>query len=150
MEPASAADGVPSPPVPDRLSAILRAHVHALLAELADAGVVPQPDVASGRGADWRALLLVLPNSPGRPLPPLTGCDRDCLAVLGRAGEPLSAARVRRALRDGTLGVRRRWGLATVKRSLARLKADGWIRNARTGRRGYYLETCPLFQPPGG
>jgi hypothetical protein len=149
-QPSPAADSVQSPPMSDRLSAILRTHVNALLAELANAGVVPQPDVASGRGTGWTVLLLVLPNSPGQRMPPLTACDRDCLAVLGRAKEPLSAARVRRALKDGTLGVRRRWGLATVKRSLARLKADGWIRNSRTGRRGYYLETLPLFQPPAG
>jgi hypothetical protein len=76
----------------------------------------------------------------------LTACDLDCLSLLGRAGEPLSAERIRRELDKTNMAV---YSLATLKRSLARLHERGIADNNRCTPRGYYLpERLPLFCGP--
>jgi hypothetical protein len=77
-------------------------------------------------------------------VPGLTECDRDCLAFLAAAREPLSAARVRRELEKKDIAIHAE---ITVKRSLARLKRLGLVCNRRKAPRGYYLpENLPLFR----
>ena len=89
-------------------------------------------------------LLVAFGTPPGEEVAGLTECDRDCLALLAQACEPLSAARVRRELEGRGIGI---WGIATVKRSLARLKRIELIHNSRHSPRGYDLaENLPLFQ----
>jgi hypothetical protein len=50
-------------------------------------------------------LVLAYPVLPGEDTPVLTDCDKDCLALLAQAQEPLSAARVRRILEKRGIGI---------------------------------------------
>src|SRR5205823_14947783 len=98
------------------------AHLKACRSELAAAGAVPRAEAAYGAAGGWHALLVAAPVPPGLGVPDLTGCARDCLAVLLAAQQgqrALSADRVWKALKDGEYKIRRRWGKATVKRTLA-------------------------------
>jgi hypothetical protein len=87
---------------------------------------------------------VAVPTPAGEDVPGLTECDRDCLAYLAAACEPLSAARVRRELEKKGIAIHAE---ITVKRSLARLKRLGLVANSRKTPRGYYLpENLPLFR----
>jgi hypothetical protein len=103
--------------------------------------------VATAHG--WNVLVIVAPATPCQDERPdlLSECDRDCLAQLAQAKEPLSGVRVRRGLEKGGIGV---WGIATVKRSLAKLRRLKLVSNSRRGARGYFLpETAPIVRKAG-
>ena len=76
---------------------------------------------------------------------PRVECERDCLELLLQLHEPMSAARLRRALEERGVGV---WAGITVKRALARLhKQLRIIRNNRRGARGYWHPDAPSLFP---
>jgi hypothetical protein len=128
----------------DRVRALVQTVAATCLGELADAGVVPRPEGVLQAWAGWSVLVLTFPTPAGEGEPGLTDCDKDCLALLARADEPLSAARVRRDLERRGIGI---WAEVTVKRALAKLKGRGLVCNSRRSRRGYYLpENLPLFR----
>jgi Fe2+ or Zn2+ uptake regulation protein len=75
--------------------------------------------------------------------PDLTECDRHCLTLLATQQRPISCYQLCKELESRGIGV---WGIATVKRSLARLKRLGAVANSRKRPRGYYLpEKQSLF-----
>jgi hypothetical protein len=128
----------------DRVRALVQAMAATCLGELADAGAVPRPEGVLRSWEGWTVLLLAFPTPAGDGEAGLTDCDRDCLALLAQAREPLSAARVRRDLEKRGIGI---WAEITVKRSLARLKRRRLVCNSRRCPRGYYLpENLPLFR----
>src|SRR4051812_12916119 len=95
------------------------------LQALQGTGEAPRPDAAVQSGGGWTVLVIAFPPPAGGGAPPgLTPCDRDCLALLAQVSEPLSGARVRRELKKRGLPA---WSIATVKRSLAKLKRLGLV-----------------------
>jgi hypothetical protein len=60
------------------------------LFDLAQANETPRPEAAVEAGGGWSVLVLAYPVLPGEDTPVLTDCDRDCLALLAQAQEPLS------------------------------------------------------------
>jgi hypothetical protein len=91
-------------------------------------------------------VVLAYPTPAGDRAQALTPCERDCLTLLGRAQEPLSAAQVRTELEKRGLAIHAE---ITVKRSLARLKRLGLVGSSRTGHRGYFLpDHGALFRQP--
>jgi hypothetical protein len=126
----------------DTLLALLMGHARACLAEVRQAGET-RPEAVLHENAGWTILLTVFPTPTSNELPGLTECDRACLVLLAQAQEPLSGYRARKELERRQFGI---FGLATVKRSLARLKRLGLICNSRRRPRGYALpSTLPLF-----
>lgn len=97
-----------------------------------------QPLVASRMVNGWAVLVVAAPLLPPEAAA-LTECEKDCLVLLARAGVPLSGLRCHRLLDREDIGV---WGVATVKRALARLKRRGLVNGSRFSPRGYSL-------PPG-
>jgi hypothetical protein len=89
---------------------------------------------------------VVYPWSPGEGDHGLTDCERDCLRLLARTAEPLSGVRVRNQLESQGLGI---YGLATVKRCLARLKKRGVLTNSKRRPRGYSLLEPPFVRAAG-
>jgi hypothetical protein len=104
----------------------------------------PRPEAVLEARGGWTVLAFALPTPAGLGVPGLTECDRDCLALLAQAPEPLSAARVCRDLEKRGLGI---YAEITVKRSLAKLKRWGQLGTRRRAPRGYYLpDNLPLFR----
>jgi hypothetical protein len=128
----------------DRVRSLVVGHGSACLAELEQSAAIPRAEASLQNGARWTLLVVALPLPTGQGVPGLTECDRDCLALLARSNEPLSAARARRELERGTGGV---YAEITVKRSLTKLKRLGIVCNSRKRPRGYYLpEALPLLR----
>jgi hypothetical protein len=98
----------------DPVRSLVVAHGSACLAELEQSPSVPRAEATLQNGARWTLLVVALPVPAGQDVPGLTECDRDCLALLARSREPLSAARARRELERGTGGI---YAEITVKRS---------------------------------
>jgi hypothetical protein len=73
-------------------------------------------------------VVIVTPAAPGDGLDNLTQCDRDCLALLAQATAPMPGVRVRKELEDRHISV---WGVATVKRSLSRLRRLKLVSNSK-------------------
>jgi hypothetical protein len=127
----------------DSLVSAVEGYADACLADLRKAGAEPRAVLGARSGGGWTVLLVAMPTPPPDDGAGLTECDRDCLALLARATEPLSAARVRRSLEKQGVGIHAE---ITVKRSLARLRKRGVVCNSRTRPRGYYLpNNLPLF-----
>jgi hypothetical protein len=101
----------------DRVRSLVSAYAQECLEDLSRAGCVPRADAAVRAGGGWTVLLVASPTPAGDGVPGLTECDRDCLAYLAVACEPLSAARVRRELEKKGIAIHAE---ITVKRSLAR------------------------------
>jgi hypothetical protein len=99
------------------------------LARLQTTGETLRPEAVIRTGGGWTVCLLAYPTSTGDEPPGLTPCDRDCLALLAQVQEPLSGVRARRELEKRGIGI---YGVATVKRSLAKLKRMGLVTNSRT------------------
>jgi hypothetical protein len=130
------------PDTVDPVRSLVVGHGTACLAELERSAAVPRTEAALQSGERWTLLVVALPVPTGQDIPGLTDCDRDCLALLARSCEPLSAARVRRELERGTGGV---YAEITVKRSLTKLKRMRIVSNSRRRPRGYFLsEALPL------
>jgi hypothetical protein len=134
---------MPDSPI-DPVRSLVVGHGSACLLELEQSAAIPRAEATLQQGTRWALLVLALPVPAGQGIPGLTECDRDCLALLARSNEPLSAARVRRELERGTGGV---YAEITVKRSLTRLKRLGIVCNSRRRPRGYFLpEALPLLR----
>jgi len=120
-------------------------HAQACLTGLQQTGERPRAEAALRAGQVWGVLVIAFPTQEeGEGERPPTQCEQDCLALLAQAGKPLSGVRVCRELDKRGLGV---YGVATVKRALARLKRKGLISKSRTSPRGYFLpEALPLYQ----
>lgn len=104
----------------------------------------PHPEAAVRSAGGWTVLVLAYPTPDGPRHVGLTDCDKDCLSLLAQSRAPLSAERVCRDLEKQRIGV---YGIATVKRALARLKRTGLVCNSRRSPRGYYLpELLPLLE----
>ena len=87
---------------------------------------------------------MIAPQAPSEGVAGLSGCDRDCLALLGSADEPLSAARVRDELEQRGDAIH---GLITVKRSLAKLRRMKLVSNSKKSPRGFFLpDRLPLLR----
>jgi hypothetical protein len=128
----------------DKVRSLVGGYAKECLGDLTQADQPPRPEAAVEAGGGWSVLVLAYPTLPGDGIPGLTDCDRDCLALLAQAQEPLSAARVRCTLEKRGVGIHAE---ITVKRSLARLKRRGLVGNRRRAPRGYYLpEHLPLFR----
>jgi Fe2+ or Zn2+ uptake regulation protein len=129
----------------DRVRVLIGRCARDCLGDLVRAGVVPRPEVAICAEAGWSVLLLLaFPSCPTERVRGLSACDRDCLFLLSRAEEPLSASRVCRELeKRGKLHA----GI-TVKRSLRHLTAIGAVGHCEKKPRGYCLrDHGPLFRP---
>ena len=127
---------------PADLQELVTSHTQALLADLPEAGA-PQHTAALDSAHGWTVLLAIFPTREKLEATNLTPCDKDCLSILATSEEPLSGARARLEMKKRGW---RRWGLATVKRSLAKLKKLGLVANNRRRPRGYYLEEAmPLL-----
>jgi hypothetical protein len=128
----------------DRVRTLLEGYAEGCLARLSLTGDAPRPD-AVVRESDGRTVLLVtFPTPPGGQMPRLTECDRNCLSYLAAACEPLSAARLRKALEKERSAIH---GLITVKRSLSKLKRMGLVACSRRRPRGHFIpEGLPLLQ----
>jgi hypothetical protein len=128
----------------DAVRSLVQGYAQECLGDLAQRGDVPRPEAAVVEGGGWTVLVVAFPTPPGEHVPGLTDCDRDCLALLAKVQEPLSAARVRRELEKRGTAIHAE---ITVKRSLARMKRRGLVGNSRRAPRGYYLpENLPLFR----
>src|SRR5262249_39593167 len=115
------------PQPPDGANPVRRdvvAHAEGCAGSLAAAGQRPQPEAAVRTGGGWTVLALAHPPPDGAGHVGLTDCDVDCLSLLAQTRAPLSAERVCRGLEKHRIGV---YGIATVKRALARLKRMGLV-----------------------
>jgi hypothetical protein len=132
-----------NPPAEDTVQPIVAAHAEGCLTALLQSA--PRAEAALRTGRGWTVCLLAFPTPAGATEPPgLTACDRDCLALLAQAQEPLSGTRARKELEKRSIGI---YGLVTVKRSLAKLKRLGLVSNSKRSPRGYFLpENLPLFR----
>jgi hypothetical protein len=137
---------MPEPTGVEMVRAVLDGFAAACLESLLGAGAPPRPVSAVLSGGGWTVRVSVSP-SPADPgaAPRLSECERDCLELLVQLHEPMSAARLRRALEERGVGV---WAGITVKRALARLhKQLRLIRNNRRGARGYWHPDAPSLFP---
>src|SRR4051794_39881504 len=112
----------------DRVRSIVAGYAGLCLRDLVEAGEMPRAEVASAAEGDWLVIAIAMLKPSAESLPDLAACDYDCLQLLAQDPRPLSVASVRRRLEKDGIGV---WGIATVKRSLARLKRLGIICNSR-------------------
>src|SRR5262245_61339124 len=101
----------------DRAHSLVSGYAHACLADLQQAGQ-PRVETALSSAQGWTVLVMTFPTTAGQDSPSLTECDRDCLRLLSVLREPMSAVRIRKEMEVRGVGIH---GLATVKRSLARL-----------------------------
>jgi hypothetical protein len=96
--------------------------------------------VAVAVGGGWKVTVLVERDAPAEPL---TECDSHVEELLLHSQYGLSARGIRNKLkRAGHL-----WGIATVKRSLAKLKRLGCVYASRKRPKGYWhRQNLPLFR----
>jgi hypothetical protein len=132
----------------DPVESVVEACNELCLEGLVESGRAPRAEAAWSSRGGWTVISLAVPTPGGEESPRLTACDIDCLRLLASSDEPVSGVRARREMETRSIGV---YGLATVKRALARLKRLGVVANARRGARGYYLPAnAPLFRRPAG
>jgi hypothetical protein len=130
-------------PEQDPVRALVARSAQSCLDDLFRSGQAPRPEPVLRSSAGWTVLVVAYPTPDGFPALQLSDCDQDCLSLLAQARSPLPAVRIRRELEERGLGV---WGIATVKRSLARLKRLRLVGNSRRSPRGYSLEeNAPLL-----
>jgi hypothetical protein len=129
----------------ERVRAALCQHLESCLTILQASVTVAQVEVELRVASNWSVLLIAFPTPKNQSDSVcLSDCEKACLALLGQLSEPISGLRACGELERRGLGI---YGEATVKRALARLKNRGFIANARTKRRGYYLpEASPLHR----
>jgi hypothetical protein len=125
--------------------AILTGYAQAICTDLGDAGEAPHTEAVVFSQEGWTVCLLAYPTPPPQ-LPPLARTDLAVLQALSRyPDDRLPARRITEVLaRDK----KTRYSEITIKRALKRLMALGLVRNARRGRRGYFLDgrVPPLFR----
>src|SRR5262245_22831717 len=132
---------MPEPAI-DRVRCLVQSHADACLADLAASGCIPRPPESHRLTASGWSVLVIAMAAPV-DAPDLTECDRACLTLLAGLSQPISGVLARRELEKRGIGI---FGLATVKRSLARLKRLDLVCNSRHRKRGYYLpDNLPLF-----
>ncbi|MFO0929420.1 MAG: hypothetical protein U0736_20725 [Gemmataceae bacterium] len=122
----------PAPIHPAR--SLAAAHAHAFLAELLARGEPPAVDTAACADGGQTVLVMRYPTPAGGQ-PALGPCDLDCLRLLA-AGGRLTAERLRDELEARRFGIH---SIATVKRSLKRLRDLGLVCSSRHSPRGYHL-----------
>jgi hypothetical protein len=120
----------------DKAGSLASGHAGLILDDLLNSNAVPAPTAATVSAAGWCVTVVIAPQSPGEGVAGLTDCDRDCLALLDSADQPLSAARIRDELERRGEAIH---GLITVKRSLAKLRRMKLVSNSRKSPRGYFL-----------
>src|SRR5262249_37520524 len=128
----------------EKVRALLCDPARACLTALQEAEHTPQPAAALHTSAGWTVLLLCSPTSVGVEVAGLRTSARDCLGLLARVRESLSGVRVRAELERRGIAI---YGEATVKRSLAKLKRQGLVRNSRKTPRGYSLPATLSLGP---
>src|SRR5262249_36785544 len=101
----------------DRAHSLVGGYARQLLLDLQHAGQ-PRAETALVSEGGWTVLVMSSPSPGGQDVPDLTECDRDCLRLLAGLREPISAVRARKEMEARGIGI---YGVATVKRSLARL-----------------------------
>lgn len=109
-------------PSTDKAQSTVEVDACACLNDLEKAGILPRQLLATRSGGGWTVLLVAMPAASVDDRSGLSDCDRDCLAMLLRVTEPLSAARIRRALEKQDIGI---YAEITVKRSLTKLRKRG-------------------------
>jgi hypothetical protein len=124
----------------DPLRALIDCHARDCLTELLAGGATPVSDAVVMTNGKWSVLLAVYRTPPEGGVPSLTTCERDCLVMLAKQEEAVSAHQLWEKLlnREDT----RKWAEITIKRSLVRLKKHGQIcttRKGPRGSRGYWL-----------
>jgi hypothetical protein len=131
----------------DPVRSQLDGQARALLEGLAQTGLEPRPDATLQKRDGWTVLVICFPSPASQELPPgLSECDRHCLSMLGQAQQPVSAKWIRRELERQRIEV---YGIATVKRSLSKLKKLKLVLSSRKRPRGYSLANhLPLFDHP--
>jgi hypothetical protein len=133
------------PSTVDRVRSLVTGHAQLLSGDLASVPDPPRPETAVVSDQGWTVLVVAVPTPPGAGVPDLTECERDCIAVLMAADGPRSGVRVHRLLKRANAF----YGLATVKRALARLKRLGILTNSRRAPQGYAVAgDFPLFRRP--
>jgi hypothetical protein len=106
---------VPEPT--DKAPSLVTGYARSCLLDLRHAGQ-PRAETALASEGGWTVLVMAFPSPAGQDVPDLTECDRDCLRLLGQLRQPMSAVRIRKEMDVRGIGI---YGVATVKRSLARL-----------------------------
>lgn len=134
----------PAPTDPAR--PLAAAHAHAFLAELLQRAVPPAVDAVTCAEGGHTILVMRYPTSAGGRSPGLSPCAVDCLRLLASRGERLTAERLRDELEARRIGIH---SIATVKRSLKRLRELGLVRSSHCSPRGYHLaDIAPSHQGP--
>src|SRR5262245_47235378 len=129
----------------DKIRSLVEGYADACLCDLRDAADAPRQQVTVQGAGGWTVFLAVFPTPRAADTLALTECERHCLALLARKRFPVPAARLRTELER--FGADTTFGIATVKRALARLKAAGLVGNRKRGLRGYFLlDDLPLLQ----
>ncbi len=123
---------------PDPVRALLTEAARQILESLHPLPAQTAPVVVKVEGLDALVTITVVPGGV-RAVSRLSPCERDCLAVLSRAGRRLTGTEIMDALARHGL----RWSQVTVWRSLARLHKRGYVDNSKTAPQGYVLIACP-------
>ena len=111
-------------------------------------GALPHALSLLAQAHGWSALVILTPSALGEGIDGLSQCDRDCLTLLAQATVPLSGVSVRKQLEKRGIGI---WGIATVKRSLAKLRKMKLICNSKKGARGYSIpDVSPIVRKAAG
>jgi hypothetical protein len=128
----------------DRAACVASSVVGTILDNLHAIQEPPHAAAACGSAHGWSVVVIFTPAALGDGLDGLTQCDRDCLALLAQTIVPLPGVRVRKELENRHIGV---YGVATVKRSLSRLRRLKLVSNSKRGQRGYFLpESSPIVR----
>jgi hypothetical protein len=128
----------------DRVGSLVEGYAELALDDLLQAGALPCLRAAVRISGGLKVTVTVEPAQQGDGTPEaLTECDHLVEQLLRGAQYALSAKGIRKKLqKDNQL-----WGLATVKRSLAKLKRLGRVVASRKRPKGYWhADNHPLFR----
>src|SRR5262245_16813201 len=103
----------------DRAGSLVNGYGEMLLADLKSSGDTPRPAAYNDTAHGWTVLVIACPVPAGERVPGLNPCAKDVLTLLASTDEPLSAARIRKAMEKEGIGVHAQ---ITVRRALQRLR----------------------------
>jgi hypothetical protein len=127
----------------NRARCLVAGQAHSLLGDLLKASAESRCEAASLSSDGWSVIAVAYSAGEGESNKVPSECDRDCLVLLARARRPLPAWFVREQLEEAHLI----YGIATVKRALARWHRLGLVDLSERPPRGYYLsERLPLLR----
>jgi hypothetical protein len=142
---------MPEPPFLDpihKVRSLAQGYAQQLLLELLEVDATPWPEVVALLQAGWSVRVSVGPSEPGAGVAGLSDTDREVVAFLARLQRPLPAAGLKRAMERHN---EKPYALITLKRSLRKLKALGFVGNSCNAPRGYFLrENLALWRRPAG